>query len=127
MIEIGKLYRCPKYYCLVYPTIKDAFAVKDDFGGSIRQTSHKYPHWYNPVSIGVDNKLSYAENEKTASQAANFRSDHGIKVFFTNPKHVYLVVAHKIVQNENFIGIIFENRIGWIIFKDWLKNSFEIA
>lgn len=129
MIEVGKLHQCSKFYCLVYPTIETAYAVKDDFGRREQEPARSITGWYNPVSIKIDPKVADIEQEKIAAKAALFRSSakHACKVFYTNPKHVYLVVATKTIWEEKFVGIIFENQLGWIILKDWLQNAFEIV
>ncbi len=96
--EVGKLYRCPDYFLLIYPTIEKARAatlIAHDFStGALARAAY----W----SEKLDCQVRFSERGEI------FMLLKGLQLTYFGSK------------SWDYFYVLFGNRQGWIIYKDWL-------
>ena len=96
--ETGKLYKCPGFHLLVYPTAtKAAVAVED------------------PPSVG-------STSWTRASHFADYWSKElNCKVRYSNPEDPMMFIEGKEINGQRFSKFLFPEFEGWVIWDYWLE------
>ncbi len=109
--EVGKLYRCPDYFLMVYPTIEKVRAARNGPPGTWRS---------------IDT-ASWAESVEVAAWKTNFLSrEIGCQVHSSEPGEIFMFLKeeHGMFIKEDdankYINILLEEKSGWIIYTDFL-------
>lgn len=108
-MNIGKLYVCQKYYLLVYSTI-DIFDALD----------MKTVGWKVPPAVAsgahAPGALGHA-NDTVKSWSERLHCN----VTFSNPYEIFMIADQKNINDQTYIKILCKEKLGWIIWKDWLE------
>jgi len=86
--EEGKLYKCPEYFLIIYPTREKA------------------------------------ETETTAAfaWAARYWSEElGCSVRYSEPNEIFIFLKKEIIEEQKYINVLFGDKQGWIIHKNWME------
>ena len=103
-LEIGRLYRHPRYYFLVYPSIRIATKSSE---GHFFDSAGLTPEWSRFV---------------VNFWAQRFSREFDCTVRYSKPNEVFMVVDHEKRKNDfNCYHVIFGKIQGWIIFYNWMK------
>jgi len=96
--EIGKLYKCPEYYLLIYSTT---------LGSPRRLTS------ISRLSKG---------NRGPIPRIVQYWSDIlGCTVRCSEPNEIFVFLKEEIIKGERYINVLFGDKQGWIVCKNWLE------
>jgi len=99
----GKLYKCPKYFLLFYPS-KDKAA--DSLRVAVARAARMGATAVHEAAIGP------------ASSVADWWSRKlNCKVRYSEPNEVFLCLEHE----DEFAHVLFGEKQGWIINQDWLN------
>ena len=93
-IEVGKLYSCSEYFLMLYP---DKDTAADD-------ALH--------AAAGRD--------ADAAAKAAYWSKKFDKSVSYCDPKTPLLVLSVKEQYKEQYIEVLAGDKVGWIIYPDWL-------
>jgi len=97
--EEGKLYKCPEYFLIIYPTWEKASPASQA--------------WV--VAAAAASPLA-------AAQAASYWSDRlGCTVRCSEQNEIFVFLKEEIIKGERYINVLFGDKQGWIICKNWLR------
>ncbi|RJQ25428.1 hypothetical protein C4565_08385 [Candidatus Parcubacteria bacterium] len=113
MFHVGKLYRCPEFCLLVYPTAKKA-RIADNAIGAIPGALVGNSLETLPIQYQYSNMLT-----KISYWSEKFRC----QLRHTNPDDVFLFLGKSFVPKTGqvFLKFLFGNFEGWVIQKDYVK------
>jgi len=95
--KIGKLYKCSDHYILmIYPTREKAQALTE---------------------FERDNCSSLG----SARSAGYWSKKLGCSVSYSEPNEIFVFLKEEIIKGERYINVLFGDKQGWIICKNWLR------
>ncbi len=101
--KLGKLYRCPEYFLMIYPTKETArvSAHQAEVVGSEK-----------PVSLG-----KRAEREVVRYWARSWSIALDRQIYYSEPNEVFMFLK----KDGIYLNVLFGEKVGWIVYGDWLN------
>jgi len=114
MMKVGKLYKCSKYWLLFYPTEETARAAQRSTVQAA-SASGTAPPQDRAAAAGAVAPWPGALVAET--EAAYWSKRLNCKVGYGKPEEVFMVLK----QKDEFAHVLFGEKQGWIINKNWLE------
>jgi len=105
--KIGKLYKCSDHYILIYPTREKAASSGARPMAAGRSAAASRNSWAAAAVVG---------------QAASYWSEElNCTVRCSEPNEIFIFLKEEIIEEQKYINVLFGDKQGWIVYKDWMK------
>ncbi len=106
--EVGKLYRCPEYFLLVFPS-KDQLISARALWAADRTVETPLARWQEAAGT------QYPEMARAVTAVLSKKLD--CRVRCSEPGEIFMLLQ----QDGDSLHVLFGGIQGWIVYKDWLK------
>ena len=107
--NIGKLYKCSEYFLLIYPTKEKAA------GAYTRALDGRISPVGDSTASPLDDRT--VDVGPAARKAIWWSKELDCQVRCSEPNEIFMFIK----QEEQFVHVLFGEKQGWILYKNWLQ------